>query len=101
MRDDAKRPSGATTVPASSWTIMAGGNTMMPVRIVDFPGRRNAMRTRLSVAVAGVGIVLAAAPLLAHHAFAAEFDIKQSVTLCGIVKYMEWNQPNSRIAMEV
>src|SRR5947209_20517446 len=88
--------SGAATVPASNWTIMAGGNTIVPVRIVDFPGRRNAMRTRLSVAVAGVGIVLAAAPLLAHHAFAAEFDIKQSVTLRGTVTKMEIGRASCR-----
>jgi len=74
---------------------------MVPVRIVGFPGRRNAMRTWLSVAVAGVGIMLAAAPVMAHHAFAAEFDIKQSVTLKGTVTKMEWTNPHSWIVMDV
>jgi hypothetical protein len=74
---------------------------MVPVGIVDFPSRRSAMRTGLSVAVAGVGIMLAAAPLLAHHAFAAEFDIQQSVTLRGTVTKMEWTNPHSWIVMDV
>jgi hypothetical protein len=73
----------------------------MPVRIVEFPAWRNAMRTGLSLAVAGVGIMLAGAPLLAHHAFAAEFDIKQSVTLRGTVTKMEWTNPHSWIVMDV
>src|SRR5438105_3935029 len=63
--------------------------------------RRNAMRTRLAVAVASVGIVLAAGPVLAHHAFAAEFDVNQSVTLRGTVTKMEWTNPHSWIRMDV
>jgi len=59
------------------------------------------MRTRLTVAVAGVGIVLAAGPVLAHHAFAAEFDVKQQVTLKGTVTKMEWTNPHSWIRMNV
>ena len=34
------------------------------------------MRTKRAVVVAGVGLLLAAAPLRAHHAFSAEFDVK-------------------------
>ena len=33
------------------------------------------MRTKLAVVVAGVGLMLAAGPLWAHHAFSAEFDV--------------------------
>lgn len=59
------------------------------------------MRTRLTVAMAGVGMLLAAGPVLAHHAFAAEFDIKQEVTLHGTVTKMEWTNPHSWIRMNV
>jgi hypothetical protein len=45
--------------------------------------------------------MLAAAPVLAHHAFASEFDIKQSVTLRGTVTKMEWTNPHSWILMDV
>ena len=59
------------------------------------------MRTKLAVAVAGVGMLLAAGPVLAHHAFAAEFDVKQPITLRGTVTKMEWTNPHSWIRMDV
>ena len=59
------------------------------------------MRTRLAVAMAGVGVLLAAGPVSAHHAFAAEFDVNQPVTLRGTVTKMEWTNPHSWIRMDV
>ena len=41
------------------------------------------MRTKLSVMIAGLGLLLAAVPVLAHHSFAAEFDAKKPVKLSG------------------
>ena len=35
------------------------------------------MSTRLFVMVTGLGLLLAAVPVLAHHSFAAEFDINR------------------------
>ena len=60
---------------------------------------------KLSVVVAGVSalllLVLAAAPLLAHHAFAAEYDSEKPVKLQGTVKKVEWINPHSWITIEV
>ena len=63
----------------------------------------NPMRTKLSVSVAGVGLflLLAAAPALAHHAFAAEFDAKKPVKLRGTVTKMEWINPHAWIHIDV
>ena len=49
------------------------------------------MRTKLTVVVMMVGACLAAtaAPLRAHHAFAAEFDAKKPVHFTGTVTKME------------
>jgi hypothetical protein len=60
------------------------------------------MRTKLVSLVAGTAFVLAAAaPLFAHHSFAAEFDAKQPVTLRGTVTKMEWINPHSWIHIDV
>ena len=59
------------------------------------------MRTKLSVVVVGVSLLLAAAPVVAHHSFAAEFDSAQPVTLNGTVTMMEWINPHAWIHMDV
>ena len=43
----------------------------------------------------------AAAPLLAHHSFAAEFDNKKPVELKGTLVELEWVNPHAWIHMEV
>ena len=61
------------------------------------------MRTRLFVAPSlfALASLLAAAPAIAHHSFAAEFDAKQPVTLRGVVTKMEWINPHSWIHLNV
>ena len=61
------------------------------------------MRLRgLSRAAVGVSLSLvAAAPVAAHHSFAAEFDAKAPVTLKGIVTQMDWVNPHSWIHLDV
>ena len=53
------------------------------------------------IAIAGAGVLSVAAPLLAHHAFSAEFDAKAPVTLHGPVTKVEWINPHAWIHMEV
>ena len=59
------------------------------------------MRTKLAVLAVGAGLLLSAAPLSAHHAFAAEFDIKRPVKLRGTVTKMDWINPHSWIYIDV
>jgi hypothetical protein len=59
------------------------------------------MRRTLSVLVAGIGLLLAAVPVIAHHSFAAEFDANRPVKLRGTVTKMEWINPHSWIHIEV
>ena len=59
------------------------------------------MRTKLSVMIAGLGLLVAAVPVLAHHSFAAEFDAKRPVKLQGTVTKMEWINPHAWIYIDV
>ena len=59
------------------------------------------MRTKLAVVVAGVGLVLAAVPLLAHHAFSAEFDVAKPMKLQGTLVKWEMVNPHSWFHIDV
>ena len=59
------------------------------------------MRAKLSVVVLGVGLLLAAVPLVAHHSFAAEYDAQKAVKFTGTVTTMEWINPHAWIHIDV
>ncbi len=59
------------------------------------------MRTKLAVAVAGICFMVAAVPVVAHHAFSAEFDANRPVHLEGAVVKMEWINPHAWVHVEV
>ena len=55
----------------------------------------------MKTATAVLFLVLAVRPVLAHHAFAAEFDAKKPVKLRGTVTKMEWINPHAWIHVDV
>lgn len=59
------------------------------------------MRAKLYVVMSGIGLLLAAAPVKAHHAFAAEFDASRPVKLHGTVTQWELVNPHSWIHIDV
>ena len=59
------------------------------------------MRTKLLAVAAGAALLLAAAPVRAHHAFAAEFDAAKPVKVRGTVVRWELTNPHSWIHIDV
>jgi hypothetical protein len=58
------------------------------------------MRSKLSVLLAGVGM-LVSAPVFAHHSFEAEYDANKKVTVQGTVTKVEWMNPHARFYVDV
>ena len=48
----------------------------------------------------GLGLLLAATPLLAHHSFKAEFDETNPVTLSGTITKVNWKNPHVRLFLD-
>jgi hypothetical protein len=59
------------------------------------------MRKKLAIVAAITGLLAAAAPVWAHHAFAAEFDAQKPVKLKGTVTLVELINPHSWIHIDV
>ena len=59
------------------------------------------MRAKLSVVVVGMGLLLAAVPVVAHHSFATEYDAQKPVKFQGTVTQMVWINPHAWIHVDV
>jgi len=59
------------------------------------------MRLKLPAGVAGLGLLLAGTPLLAHHSFLAEFAQNKPMTVTGVVTKVEWMNPHAFFYVDV
>ena len=59
------------------------------------------MRSNRAFWIAGVSLLLMPPAALAHHALEAQFNTKETITLEGAVKRMDWSNPHVRLYIEV
>ena len=59
------------------------------------------MRKAGLLITAALCVLVAAAPLVAHHAFSAEFDQSKPVKLAGEITKLEWTNPHAWLFVDV
>ena len=59
------------------------------------------MRLRAFAILGVTGVLMAAAPLLAHHSFAAEYDAKKPIELKGTITKVDWMNPHVYFYIDV
>ena len=59
------------------------------------------MRAKLGFLIVGAGLLISAAPVFAHHSFAAEYDAAKPVDFKGVVTKVEWTNPHARFYVDV
>jgi hypothetical protein len=57
------------------------------------------MRTK-TMLVAGIGLLLAAVPILAHHSLSSQYDTHKSIELKGTVTKISWENPHVHLFLE-
>jgi Family of unknown function (DUF6152) len=56
---------------------------------------------KLAIRVPWGLLVLATAPLLAHHSVSAEFDVNRPITYTGVITRVEWSNPHIYFYVDV
>ncbi len=58
------------------------------------------MARKLLGLILGVGVLVSAAPVVAHHSVSAEFDTTKTITFTGKVKEVNWGNPHIYTSVE-
>ena len=74
---------------------------MTGLQTVRYTSTQEKTRMPLKIATIACCLLLAAIPVIAHHAFSAEFAADQPIQLQGTVTRMEWINPHAWIHIDV
>jgi hypothetical protein len=58
------------------------------------------MKAKVGVLIVGIGLLLLAAPLAAHHSWTADYDAAKPVTVKGVVTKVEWTNPHTHFYID-
>ena len=58
-------------------------------------------RSKFEVTFIASALFAGAAPMLAHHSFAAEYDSNKTVTIKGTINRLEWVNPHAYVFVDV
>jgi len=58
------------------------------------------MNSKIAAAIAGIGLLVVATPVVAHHSFAAEYDAARPIVLKGRVTRIEWTNPHAHCYLD-
>jgi hypothetical protein len=59
------------------------------------------VRSKRSILIPGVSLLVVPTAVLAHHALQTQFDMQRTITLTGAVTKIDWSNPNVRLYLEV
>ena len=59
------------------------------------------MKFKIAAVLLAIGYLVAVRPVVAHHAFSAEFDADKPITLTGAVTKIEWTNPHTWFYIDV
>jgi hypothetical protein len=59
------------------------------------------MKTKSGLILAALGVVVLAAPAIAHHSWPVEYDAKKPVSVKGVVSKVEWTNPHTHFYVDV
>ena len=59
------------------------------------------MRTKLGALAVAFALLYSGVPVVAHHSFAAEYDVNKPVTVNGAVTKFEWTNPHAHVYVDV
>ena len=59
------------------------------------------MRTKLATFVICLVLFSGSTPIVAHHSFAVDYDVKKPVKIQGVVTKVEWTNPHAHVYLDV